>query len=173
MYIAQCVAVVDIAAVAVGADPTDDAPRTFTVEVELVVDVSLFDVGQDSHEPGETVSTRLRGQSAWWKHAVGVFIIMNRQADLLEIVLALQPSRRLARRLHGRQQQGDENADDGDDHQKLNECKTDFLMTILAHALTSRRIELESTADGDATYSIHRPSASQYPLYYYLRFFQA
>ena len=46
---------------------------------------------------------------------------MERQADLLEVVGALDAAGGLAGRLHGRQQQRDQDADDGDDHQELDE----------------------------------------------------
>ena len=44
-------------------------------------------------------------------------------ALLLEVAGALGPSRRLAGRLHGRQEQRDEDADDGDHHQEFDEGK--------------------------------------------------
>jgi hypothetical protein len=50
-------------------------------------------------------------------------VIMQCQADLLQIVAALQSSRRLARRLHRRKQQRNENADDRNDDQKFNQRK--------------------------------------------------
>ena len=43
------------------------------------------------------------------------------QAELLEVVLALRPPGRFSRRLHGRQQQPDEDADDRDDHQEFDQ----------------------------------------------------
>jgi hypothetical protein len=46
------------------------------------------------------------------------------QTDLLEVVRTSGTPCRLPCRLHRRQQQGDENADDGDHHQQLDECKT-------------------------------------------------
>jgi len=51
-------------------------------------------------------------------------VVQEAQADLLEVVLALQPACRLAGGLHGGQQQRDENADDGDHHQQLDQRKT-------------------------------------------------
>ena len=48
-------------------------------------------------------------------------MLQKRQADLLEVVLALQLSGGLARRLHRRQQQRDQNADDGDHHQEFDQ----------------------------------------------------
>ena len=49
----------------------------------------------------------------------GLVIVVHRQADLLEVVDALGPAGRLAGRLHGRQEQGDQHGDDGDHHQQL------------------------------------------------------
>ena len=54
---------------------------------------------------------------------VDAVVVVDRQADLLEVVLALGASGRFARRLHGRQQQSDQHADDGDDHQQFDERK--------------------------------------------------
>jgi hypothetical protein len=42
--------------------------------------------------------------------------VVHGQRDLFEVVLALQPAGRLARRLNGGQQQRDQNADDRDYH---------------------------------------------------------
>jgi hypothetical protein len=49
--------------------------------------------------------------------------MMNGQADLLEVVAAANALSRLADLLHRRQQQGDQDANDGDDYQKLNQCE--------------------------------------------------
>jgi len=46
------------------------------------------------------------------------------QADLLQVVDALRPPRGLARRLDGRQEQGDQHGDDRDHHQKLDQRET-------------------------------------------------
>jgi hypothetical protein len=50
-------------------------------------------------------------------------VIVERQTDLLEVVAALHSPGRLARRLHGRQQHRDQDADDRDDHEELNQRK--------------------------------------------------
>ena len=55
----------------------------------------------------------------------------RRQADLLEIVLALQDPRRLARRLHRRQQQGDQDANDRDHDQKLHQREADVKSPVM------------------------------------------
>ena len=46
-------------------------------------------------------------------------MIQQRQADLLDLALALVAVGRFPRRLHGRQQQRDEDADDGNHHQQF------------------------------------------------------
>ena len=52
------------------------------------------------------------------------FVVQHGQAELLEIVLALAAAGRFAGRLNRRQQQGDEDADDGDHDQQLNQSKS-------------------------------------------------
>ena len=51
-------------------------------------------------------------------------IIVQPEADLLQIVSALNPSGRLTGRLDGGQQQGDQDRDDRDDDQQLDQGKT-------------------------------------------------
>ena len=53
-----------------------------------------------------------------------VLKVMCPQSQLLEIIAALHPSRRLAGRLHRRQQQRNQNPDDRDDHQEFHQRKT-------------------------------------------------
>ena len=53
--------------------------------------------------------------------AVRVDVVVHRQGDLLEVVGALGPPRRLARRLDRRQEQGDQDAHDRDDDQQLDQ----------------------------------------------------
>ena len=48
-------------------------------------------------------------------------VIVQSQADLLEIIDALNSPGRLAGRLHGRKQQRDQNRDDRDHDQKLDQ----------------------------------------------------
>ncbi len=50
-------------------------------------------------------------------------VMVQGQAELLEVILAAGPVGRLADHLHGRDQQADEHAEDGDDHQQLDEGK--------------------------------------------------
>lgn len=48
------------------------------------------------------------------KPAINIVVILQRDAELFEVVGKLRPAGRLARGLDRRQQQGHENADDGD-----------------------------------------------------------
>ena len=48
---------------------------------------------------------------------------MHRQRDLFEVVRALRPSSRFARRLHRGQQQRDKDGNNGDHHQQFNKCE--------------------------------------------------
>jgi hypothetical protein len=54
----------------------------------------------------------------------GVHVVVQRQADLLEVVGALDPPRGLARRLDGRQEQADQDGDDRDHDQEFNQGKS-------------------------------------------------
>ena len=51
----------------------------------------------------------------------GRVVVVDGQAELLEVVDALRPPGRLARRLDGGQQQGDQDRDDRDHHQQLDQ----------------------------------------------------
>jgi hypothetical protein len=50
-------------------------------------------------------------------------VAVQRQADLVQIVLATCPVRRLPRLLYGGNEQGDQHADNGDHDQQLNQRK--------------------------------------------------
>ena len=81
---------------------------------------------QELGRPGKLPPVRLRGRNAFFDAAdgemlVGVVIGVQRHADLPQIVLALRPPRRFARRLHGRQQHRHQHADDRDDDQQFDE----------------------------------------------------
>src|SRR4051812_43032655 len=56
---------------------------------------------------------------------------MNRQPDVLQIVLALRPPRRFARRLNGRQQQRDQNANNRNHDEKLNKREATLASQLL------------------------------------------
>src|SRR5262249_11703848 len=53
--------------------------------------------------------------------ALRVVVVVQSQADLLQVVLALGPVGRLTHLLDGRQQQADEYSNDGDDDEQFNE----------------------------------------------------
>jgi hypothetical protein len=59
----------------------------------------------------------------------GRFEVGDGQTNLSHVVAATHPSGRFARGLNGRQQQADQNADDGDDHEQLHERKSTASLT--------------------------------------------
>ena len=76
----------------------------------------------------------------------------QREADLLQVVLALGPGGGLADLLHGGQQQADQDGDDRDDHQQLDERErgTDaglhHTLLLLDGTESIERLEGETTA---------------------------
>ena len=64
-----------------------------------------------------------------------VVMVLHRDADLLEIVLALRAARRFAGRLNRRQQQGDQDADDRDHDQQFDERKARALQSRVRIAM--------------------------------------
>ena len=50
-----------------------------------------------------------------------MLVVVQSQADLLEVVGALDPPRRLSRRLHGGEQKGDQDGDDRDDDEQFDQ----------------------------------------------------
>src|SRR5262249_27766770 len=102
-------------------------------EVNLVVDGGLFQVVEQESRPapagplvgagvggGVGVPVLVAGGGA----GVADVIVVQGQADLLEVIPALGVDRRLASLLDRRQQQADQGADDGDHHQQLDQRKT-------------------------------------------------
>ena len=71
--------------------------------------------------PGARPRSSAREEEADREAVQGRVVVVQGDADLLEVVGALGPAGRLAGRLDGRQQQGDQHADDGDDHQQLDQ----------------------------------------------------
>jgi hypothetical protein len=106
----------DVAEGAVGITADD----VIAVEVEGVVQVLLLEVGQGEGHPGPPAAPLDARRQA----ALGVVVVVHRQADLLQVVGALGAPGGLAGTLHGRQEQGDEHADDRDDHQQLDQGET-------------------------------------------------
>jgi hypothetical protein len=55
---------------------------------------------------------------------VHVVVVVQRYSELLQFVVAFRTIRRLASRLNGRQQQGHQDPNDGNDHQQFNKGET-------------------------------------------------
>ena len=82
-------------------------------KVPRTVDYPFFDEGPQRVTPG----TGVTAVSGTRDPIVRVMEIVNRDADLLEMVRALQSPRRFTRRLHGRQEQRHQDPNDGNDDQ--------------------------------------------------------
>ena len=85
---------------------------------------------QDAGSPGPARHCELIWiveREARREHALGVVIAVQRQADLLQVVLAVGASSRLAGRLDGGRTSADQEADDGDDHQQFDEGEASIL----------------------------------------------
>jgi hypothetical protein len=78
----------------------------------------LFEVGEQMHVP----RTFAAAANVHRRQGIErVVMLVQRQAHLLQIVLALRPPRGFASRLHRRQEQGDQHADNGDHDQQLHQ----------------------------------------------------
>ena len=96
-----------------------------------VVQRLLLHVGQDVVEEAARlertvaagrVAHEFQPPAARGKPVDRLFVVQRGEADLLEVVGALREPGRLAGRLHRRQQQRDQDADDRDDHQQLDQA---------------------------------------------------
>ena len=92
----------------------------------------LLDVGQHVVHPstGLTLAEAAIGiahptalPTAGGKVLMHIVVVEKTEANLLEVVLTLAASGRLAGCLHSRQQQRDQDADDGDHDQQLDQCE--------------------------------------------------
>src|SRR5262249_7865212 len=102
--------------------------------VGQLVEVLLFVVGhQQGHPAPVGVPTLVRRGvvgllggvlDAGGQAAVGVVVVVQGDAHLFEVVGALGAVGGVADLLHGRQEQRDQDADDGDHHQQLDQGKT-------------------------------------------------
>src|SRR5207249_4191264 len=97
-------------------------------QVGAAVKGVLLDEGQDMVAPGPLAAVRGAGGSgarrvpaALRESADLVVEAVEGDADLFEVVLALETHRDLADFLHRGQQQADQDGDDGDDHQELDQ----------------------------------------------------
>ncbi len=66
-----------------------------------------------------------------------VVIILKGESELFEIIRALHTPCGLAGCLYGRQKQGDQYTDDGNNHQKLHESKSSTVSTQIPPPLYS------------------------------------
>ena len=86
----------------------------------------LLDVGEDERRPpvGEAEAGRAVRpviDESRWERAVRVVVVVQGQAELLEVVGAVHAAGGLADLLHRRQQQADQDGDDRDHHQQLDQ----------------------------------------------------
>ena len=93
-------------------------------EVVLLVQVVLFNIREQENRlvrPALGAAAGAVGHAAGWEAAVGIVVVVQCDSQLAQVVLALRAARRLARLLHGRQQQGDQDRDDRDHDQQLDQ----------------------------------------------------
>jgi hypothetical protein len=108
-------------------DDTADLPILVVVdahlEIHIVVGVLFLDERQQLSDPIVVVTLRqVLDRSAVVNRAGGIraerqFVILHSQNQLAEIICTLHPAGRLASRLHGRQQQSHQNANNRDHYQ--------------------------------------------------------
>ena len=98
-----------------------------------IVQGLLFHVGQNIEDPAARllavespigISDPILAPAAGRKETLGLFVVQASERKLFEIVGALQTPGRLTRRLHSRQQQRDQDADDRNDHEQFDQGKT-------------------------------------------------
>ena len=105
------------------------------MHVEAVLQIALFQIGQNQCAPGKARGpvgvavgktdavdrSRLHriADIGGRKITLSVVELVNRDAKLMQIIDAMRPPCGLAGRLHGRQQQRDQHADDRDHDQQL------------------------------------------------------
>src|SRR5579875_657223 len=104
-----------------------------------VVNIFLFEKGQDDPCPGATV--RAAATAAPGSGAIDIVVVMDGQTYLLEVVLALHPRCGFADLLYSRQEQSDQDGDDGDHHQQLNQREAEPVSSMerRTHGKTSHR----------------------------------
>src|SRR5439155_21247642 len=93
------------------------------VEVHELIDARLLDIWQEAGEGRIRVRCGRgdRVDAVGRKAVVRVFEVVQGQANLLKVVLALSAGGRLADLLHRRQQQPDEHGDDGDHNEQFDQ----------------------------------------------------
>ncbi len=90
-------------------------------EVDAPIDIVLLDERQQLRHAAPTLPIPGGAIAGGREHAILRLVVHDRQADLLHVIHALGTVRRFPCRLHGGQQQRDENADDRDHDQQLNQ----------------------------------------------------
>ena len=107
-------------------DPVGAASRTGRVdavgEIDRVVERLLLHVGQEQDAPRPVVPAEIAVPPR--QPADDVVVIVDGDADLLQVVDALRAPGGLARGLDGGQQQRDQNGDDRDHHQQFDQGET-------------------------------------------------
>src|SRR5690606_11000652 len=88
-----------------------------SIHREVIVEIRLVDVRQQADPPRRPHPRLVAGADR--EGAVRELVIVQRKADLLQIVLARGPPRRLPGLLDGREQQGNENRDDRYHHEEF------------------------------------------------------
>lgn len=121
-----------------GSEGDDVLKQVAAADASLFVQRSLLDIWKQKRAPGpafgvvDRVSRGCTGRelrvglvldAAGRKFAVGLLVVVQSNSDLAEMVLALHSPGGFASRLHCRQEQGNEHADDGDDNEQLDERK--------------------------------------------------
>src|SRR5205807_2426870 len=94
-------------------------------------EVVLLDVGEDletpaaglshSHGGGAATHVRIGVGAPGGEIPKSAVVVVEGDADLLEVVLAFRPVGGLAHLLHGRQEERHQDGDDGDHHQQLDQ----------------------------------------------------
>jgi hypothetical protein len=101
----------------------------------------LLDVGEQSNEERDAAELRRRRETrlleAGREAPVDAVVVVCGQAQLLQIVGALQAGGGLADLLDGGQEQADEDGDDGDHHQQLDQRESDTMLTACCHGWNS------------------------------------
>jgi hypothetical protein len=88
-----------------------------------VIQSRLFDKRKNTGMPGPAVTKVLcasgiqLNDTARRQHSMDVYIVVQCQSDLLQVVLALCASRSFSSLLHGWQKKCNQDSDDGDHHQ--------------------------------------------------------
>ena len=106
--------------------PAALAPTGVDAEVDVVPHGLLFHEGQHVRQHAEVVFVDFAAEDVVVRQvrrrlAVGVHVVGEPDAEVVQVGGALRPPGRFAGHLNGRQQQADQHADDGDDHQQLDE----------------------------------------------------